>query len=69
MSRSELTIRGRLADSVATLIATRFDAVSTHETDALTTLVVDGIDPAAERALLNLLWDTGHDVVGMRSTR
>ena len=69
MSRSELTIRGRLAESAARLIASRFDAVSTHEADALTTLIVEGIDPAAERALLNLLWDTGHDVVGMQSTR
>ena len=34
-----------------------------------TTLVVDGLDPAAERALMTLLWDSGHDVVSMRSTR
>ena len=34
-----------------------------------TTLVVDGLDPAAERALMSLLWDGGHDVVSMRFTR
>jgi hypothetical protein len=34
-----------------------------------TTITVEGLDPASERALLHLLWDTGHDVVGTRSTR
>jgi len=32
-------------------------------------VVVGGLDPASQRALLTLLWDTGHDVISMRSTR
>ena len=30
---------------------------------------VEGLDPAAERALLTLLRDTGHDVIEMHARR
>jgi hypothetical protein len=30
-----------------------------------TTLVVDGVDQAAVRALLTLLWDAGHEVLSL----
>jgi hypothetical protein len=67
MSRCELKVRGRLPESVVELIRARFgDVVARGEE---TVLIVAGIDPAAERALLTLLWDAGHDVVSMRSTR
>ncbi|GAA1649100.1 hypothetical protein GCM10009744_45670 [Kribbella alba] len=74
MSHCELTVRGHLATSVIELIRTRFDGVTTRPGTARTTgpstiLVVAGIDPAAERALLTLLWDSGHDVISMHSTR
>jgi hypothetical protein len=45
------------------------DFVTSHGAGADTTVVVAGIDPAGERALLKLLWDTGHDVVSMTATR
>ena len=70
MSRCELCLRGQLAESLLELISDRFGAVTTRPGPELnTTVIVGGLDPASERALLNLLWDTGHDVISMRSTR
>ncbi|MDT7582140.1 MAG: hypothetical protein QOK35_3404, partial [Pseudonocardiales bacterium] len=45
-------------------IRTRFDHVSAPGADG-TTLVVDGVDQAAVRALLTLLWDAGHEVLSL----
>jgi hypothetical protein len=70
VSRCELRIRGRLADPLLDLIRSRFGVATTRSGPGPTTTVtVDGLDPASERALLTLLWDTGHDVIAMRSTR
>lgn len=70
MSRCELSVGGQLADSLLELIRSRFGEVTTRPGPGLsTTLIIGGLDPASERALLTLLWDTGHDVVSMRSTR
>ena len=70
MSCCELSVKGVLAESVTALIKSRFDHVITRPAvGPSTTLIIQGIDPAAERALLNLLWDTGHDVIAMRSSR
>jgi len=70
VSRCELSISGPLAAALLDLITTRFGEVTTRAgAGPGTTLIVDGLDPAAERALLTLLWDTGHDVLSMRSTR
>jgi hypothetical protein len=70
MSRCELSISGPLADSLLELIRSRFGQVTTRpEAGPSTTVIIGGLDPASERALLTLLWDTGHDVISMRSTR
>jgi hypothetical protein len=63
-SRWEFTVDGPLARSVDELIRNRFDGVSTYPGEP-TLLVVDGIDQAGARAVLTLLWDTGHDVRSM----
>ena len=69
MSRFELRVNGPLASWVVELIDTRFEGVVASEgAGADTTVIVTGIDPAAQRALLNLLWDAGHDVVSMKAT-
>ncbi len=61
--RLELTITSLLADSVLELIKERFDDVEARPGPGTTTIVTAvGIDQAGERALLNLLWDTGHDI-------
>jgi hypothetical protein len=68
--RCELSISGQLAGSLLELIRSRFGDVTTRPAaGSSTTMIVVGLDPASERALLTLLWDTGHDVVSMRSTR
>ncbi|GLY99043.1 hypothetical protein [Actinoplanes sp. NBRC 103695] len=69
MSTYELSVRGRLADSLLDLIRNRFGEATAFPDGLVTTLNVGGLDPASERALLTLLWDTGHDVIAMRSTR
>jgi hypothetical protein len=71
VSRCELNVAGQLAESLLELIRSRFGEVTTQPGAQLlsTTVIIVGLDPAAERALLNLLWDTGHDVTAMRSTR
>ena len=55
-----LTVRGPVPGSLTDTIRTRFDRVSLD-----TVLVVDDVDQAAVRALLTLLWDAGHDVIGL----
>jgi hypothetical protein len=68
MSSCELVVAGQLAGSLLDLIRSRFGAVTTEVVGTGTTVVVGGLDPASQRALLTLLWDTGHDVISMRST-
>ncbi|MEU3342800.1 hypothetical protein [Streptomyces sp. NPDC006668] len=60
--RYELTIRGPISRTVLDLVQTRFDHMSTEGADG-TVLVVDNVDQASVRALLTLLWDTGHHVL------
>jgi hypothetical protein len=67
--RLELTVTSVLADSVLELIRDRFDHVDTRTVAGPATVVtVAGIDQAGERALLNLLWDTGHEIGSMASS-
>lgn len=61
-TRFELTLRGPIAHSLLDVILTRFDHVSTPGTDG-TVLVAEAMDQASVRALLNLLWDAGHEVL------
>jgi hypothetical protein len=52
-----------VAASVLRLLDDRYDHVtSTRGTGAGDVVTVDHIDQAGERAVLNLLWDTGHQV-------
>jgi hypothetical protein len=64
----ELTVNGTIADSVLELIKDRFDNVDAQATTGPATLVtIAGIDQAGTRALVNLLWDTGHEIGSMSS--
>jgi hypothetical protein len=65
--RCELTITGPLARSVIEAIRTRFDGVSTR-TSGRTVLIVRCVDQAAIRALMIMLWDSGHEVLAMSTT-
>jgi hypothetical protein len=64
-NRYEIRLRAPIADTLLDLIRTRFDQVSTPGTDG-TALVVENLDQASVRALLTLLWDTGHDVISFQ---
>jgi len=59
--RCELVINGPIAQAVVETIADRFGP-STVDHGVLT---VEGVDQAAVRALMVLLWDTGHEVLAM----
>ncbi|HSU34350.1 MAG TPA: hypothetical protein VLJ88_01695 [Propionibacteriaceae bacterium] len=62
----ELTVTSVIADSVLELIKERFDNVDARAVPGPATVVsIAGIDQAGERALLNLLWDTGHEIGSM----
>lgn len=58
----ELTITTALANSVLELIKDRFDVEARPGPGTTTIITAVGIDQAGERALLNLLWDTGHEI-------
>jgi hypothetical protein len=68
VARYEFTVDGPLARGVDERIRARFQHVSTRSLDR-TRLVVDNIDQAAVRAVMNLLWDAGHDILSISSTR
>jgi hypothetical protein len=61
-TRYELRLRAPIADTLLELIRTRFDHVTTPGADG-TALIIENIDQASVRALLILLWDTGHEVL------
>jgi hypothetical protein len=63
----KLTITGPLARSVVDAIKTRFDGESTR-TSGGTVLTVRGVDQAAIRALMIMLWDSGHELLAMSTT-
>jgi hypothetical protein len=58
----QLRLRAPIARSLLDVIRTRFDHVSTPGVDG-TVLIIENIDQASVRAILTLLWDTGHDVL------
>ncbi len=60
----ELTVTGPIARSVITAIRARFDVAAAHTADS-TVLTVHAIDQSAVRALMIMLWDSGHEVVAM----
>lgn len=62
--RCELTVSGPVALSVTEAISARFDGVSTRTGDR-TVLVIEAVDQAAVRAVMIMLWDSGHDVLAM----
>ncbi|GIJ49631.1 hypothetical protein Val02_65170 [Virgisporangium aliadipatigenens] len=61
--RCELTMRGPVPHTLLALIRTRFGRVST--VDDRTVLIVEDLDQASLRALLNLLWDNGHELLSL----
>ena len=63
-ARYELRVRAPIAASLLDVIRTRFDQVSAPGADG-TVLIVENIDQASVRALLTLLWDTGHEVLAL----
>ncbi len=67
MPACEVTVRGQVALAVIDLIRDRFGEIAARPDSRDTVLVLPAFDAAAERALLTLLWDTGHEVVSMRS--
>lgn len=66
-SRCVVTVLGPIAESVTDAIRTRFDGVAVRTGDR-TVVVIDGVDQAAVRAMMILLWDSGHEVVTMELT-
>lgn len=59
----EITLFGPVAAAALALLAERYDGVSSSRTcEADSVVTIDDIDPAGERAVLTLLWDTGHRV-------
>jgi hypothetical protein len=60
-TRYELRLRAPIAHTLLDLVRTRFDHVTTSGADG-TVLIIEGIDQASVRAVLTLLWDTGHEV-------
>lgn len=64
----QLTVSGTIAESVLSMIKERFDEVHSQAVPGpATQLSITDIDQAGERALLNLLWDTGHEIGSMSS--
>lgn len=64
----ELTVAGNVARSVLDTIGTRFEVRAVRRPDhrvAGTVLTVAGVDQSAVRALMIMLWDSGHDVLAM----
>lgn len=64
----ELTVAGSVARSVLDVIATRFDVRAVSRVNrpvGRTVLTVAGVDQSAVRALMIMLWDSGHDVLAM----
>ncbi|MFD3403635.1 hypothetical protein ACFWUU_23325 [Kribbella sp. NPDC058693] len=67
LSGVEVTLFGPLAASVLRLLDQRYDNVTAVDAPSAGTVVtIADIDQAGERAVLNLLWDTGHQVRSVR---
>jgi hypothetical protein len=65
--RCELTVTGPLARAVLETMQSRFDAVATRH-PGRTVVVARAVDQAAVRALMVMLWDSGHEVQAMSIT-
>ena len=66
-TRYELRLRAPIAHTLLDVIRTRFDHVTAPGADG-TVLIIEDIDQASVRALLTLLWDTGHEVLSFEET-
>jgi hypothetical protein len=66
-TRRELILRGPPSPALMELIRSRFE-VSAPDGES-PVLILEGLDQAAVRALLTLLWDAGHEVVSMTPLR
>jgi hypothetical protein len=66
-TRYELRLRAPIAHTVLDVIRARFDDVSAPGPDG-TVLTAENLDQASVRALLTLLWDTGHEVLSFEET-
>ena len=66
-TRYELRLRAPIARTLLDVIRTRFDHVTAPGADG-TVLIIEDIDQASVRALLTLLWDTGHEVLSFEET-
>lgn len=66
-TRFELRLRGSLAHTVLDVIRARFDRIDLLGPGGPggTVLIIANVDQAAVRALLTLLWDTGHEVLSL----
>jgi hypothetical protein len=67
MTWCEVTVRGPLARAVVETASARFESVSAVDVTGDSVLTVDCVDQAGLRALLTLLWDTGHEVLRLTS--
>ena len=67
----EVTLFGPVASAVLVLLEDRYDQLSVSSPPGADTLLtLASVDQAGERALLTLLWDTGHQVRSvLRTTR
>jgi len=63
-TQCDVIVTGPLARSAIDAIGRRFQVVATRTADT-TTVTVDAVDQAAVRALLTMLWDSGHEVRAM----
>jgi hypothetical protein len=65
--RCELTVTGPVAGAVLETMQSRFDAMATRH-PGRTVVVARSVDQAAVRALMVMLWDSGHEVQAMSLT-
>ena len=65
--RCALTVNGPVARAAVEAARERFDVEVAH-TDTGTVLTLSGADQAALRALMIMLWDSGHEVLAMSTT-
>jgi len=63
-TQCEVTVTGPLARSAIDAIGGRFHVVAIRTADT-TIVTVDAVDQAAVRALMILLWDSGHELLAM----
>jgi hypothetical protein len=67
LASTPVTVRGPLAEPVVKAIRRQFEVSTTRDCDD-TVVTAEGVDQAAVRALMVLLWDTGHELLAMSTT-